>query len=548
MTKRFAGVLISLSITLAMVLTGCSSQTGQRAGVSSFIPMQVSADNCSYGGEIKSVAAIDEFTVRFTLCTADVAFPSKIASPIFAIQDKAFLDSRQGETDRMVLGINGSGPYTLESYDADGTLTLNSSATYWGMPAPVQTLVFHFIDRAGGAPTSTELSAVDGTVGVNYVHTLDSGLGEFTTQLKHTSLGLVYLGFNNRVKPVDNPIVRQAIAKVIDRSKLVQSSLPEGTVVANQMIPLTITPGRSGILGWYDLNPNDARNALVNVGFDFKQELTLTYVNEAVQDIEDPQTMAQEIKDELAGIGVNVTLKPMSQSEFDQALAAGSEMMFIDHFRALYPDGDAFYELPFLRQATQFGVAYTDLQAGLGEVQSEPNLVTRQQKFDALNQKFKDLTPLIPIGNVPDYSFFRGSVSNIAVNGYFVNLEDAVVTGTNSMQLLVARRPSSLWPADETDYDTFRITRLLYDTLVSYDFQNSALQPDLADSWTSNTNATQWTFALRYGVKYSNGASLDANDVVASFAAIWNATDKDHRGHSGDFVLFRQLFGALLNE
>lgn len=547
MTKRFNSVLISLTITFALVLTGCSSQAGQKTGLSSFTPMQVSADNCNYGGEIKSVEAIDEFTVRFTLCTADVAFPSKIASPIFAIQDKAFLDSRQGETDRMMLGINGTGPYTLESYDADGTLALNSSATYWGMPAPAQTLVFHFVDQAGGIPTSAELSAVDGIVGVNYVHSLDPNIDEFTTRLKHTSLGLVYLGFNNHIKPVDNPVVRQAIAKVIDRSKLVQSTLPEGTVVANQMIPLTITPGRSGTLGWYDLNPNDARNALVNVGFDFNQELTLAYVDGSVQDIEDPQAMAQEIKTELAGIQVNVTLKPMSRSEFDQALTAGSEMMFINHFRALYPDGAAFYELPFLRQATQFGETYTDLQTGLSEVQSESNLVTRQQKFDVLNQKLKELTPLIPIGNVPDYSFFRESVSNVAANGYFVNLEDAV-TGTNSMQLLVAKRPSSLWPADETDYDTFRITRLLYDTLVSYDFQNSALQPDLADSWTSNTNATQWTFALRYSVKYSNGATLDANDVVTSFSAIWNAADKNHKGSSGDFTLFKQLFGSLLNE
>jgi ABC-type transport system substrate-binding protein len=45
-----------------------------------FTPMTVTAPNCDYGGEIKSVAAVDAYTVKFTLCASDVAFPAKMAS------------------------------------------------------------------------------------------------------------------------------------------------------------------------------------------------------------------------------------------------------------------------------------------------------------------------------------------------------------------------------------------------------------------------------------------------------------------------------------
>ena len=41
--------------------------------------MMVAAPDCEYGGEFKSIEAVDEFTVKVTLCVPDPAFPSKIA-------------------------------------------------------------------------------------------------------------------------------------------------------------------------------------------------------------------------------------------------------------------------------------------------------------------------------------------------------------------------------------------------------------------------------------------------------------------------------------
>ena len=43
------------------------------------------------------------------------------------------------------------------------------------------------------------------------------------------------------------------------------------------------------------------------------------------------------------------------------------------------------------------------------------------------------------------------------------------------------------------------------------------LEPRLGTSWKPNTNATEWTFAIRKGVKFHNGRTLTADDVVATF-------------------------------
>ena len=45
---------------------------------------------------LKSIEAVDDKTVKFTLCQPDVAFPSKVAFTAFQIQSKAYLQKTGG--------------------------------------------------------------------------------------------------------------------------------------------------------------------------------------------------------------------------------------------------------------------------------------------------------------------------------------------------------------------------------------------------------------------------------------------------------------------
>src|SRR5215203_2427876 len=72
-----------------------------------------SAVDCSYGGLMKSIEAVDDTTVKFTLCSPDPAFPSKIAFASLGIQSEAHLKAAAGKP---LEDAVGTGPYMVKSW------------------------------------------------------------------------------------------------------------------------------------------------------------------------------------------------------------------------------------------------------------------------------------------------------------------------------------------------------------------------------------------------------------------------------------------------
>jgi peptide/nickel transport system substrate-binding protein len=75
------------------------------------------------------------------------------------------------------------------------------------------------------------------------------------------------------------------------------------------------------------------------------------------------------------------------------------------------------------------------------------------------------------------------------------------------------------WKPGSPDFaSNERLAELLFDRLVALD-NYGRFQPQLATEWSHDAASKRWLFTLRQGVKFSDGTTLTASDVVAALEA-----------------------------
>jgi peptide/nickel transport system substrate-binding protein len=91
-----------------------------------------------------------------------------------------------------------------------------------------------------------------------------------------------------------------------------------------------------------------------------------------------------------------------------------------------------------------------------------------------------------------------------------------------TMTFGAAGAPETFDPFYATDGETFRVTRQIYDGLVTFKPGTADLAPALAESWEPNEEGTAWTFKLRTGVKFHDGTDFNAEAVCANFKRMYD--------------------------
>jgi ABC-type transport system substrate-binding protein len=516
--------------------------------------LSVSAPDCNYGtadnpAKLKSIEAVDQYTVKFTLCSPDPAFPSKVAFTVFSIVSKTALDAAGGDSVKLSDAPDGTGPYMLKEWVRGDHITYVANPNYWGTPPKAKTLIFRF--SAESAQRLLELQS--GTVdGIDNPAPEDFDKIEADTTLKlypRPALNIFYVGFQNTMKPFDNEKVRQALAMAIDKKRIVDNFYPKGSIVAEQFDPPVLKPGFTDGLKWYDFNVETAKTMLKDAGFPNGFETTLSYRNVVRGYLPNPKQVAQEIQAELANINVKVTLKEMESAAFIDATSAGKEPMYLLGWGADYPDSTNFFDYHFANPNNlQFGNQFPDLVAEINAAAKLSDPAARQQHYDKVNELIKQHVPMVPVAHGGSATVFKADVTGAHASP-LTNEIFAVMQPADREQLVWMQNgePAALWCSDETDGETLRGCEAMYDSLLAYKVGSTEVEPALAQKFEPNAELTEWTFNLRQDVKFASGKPLDANDVVASYTSQWDASSPNHKGRTTTFEYFGTFFGPFLN-
>jgi ABC-type transport system substrate-binding protein len=114
----------------------------------------------------------------------------------------------------------------------------------------------------------------------------------------------------------------------------------------------------------------------------------------------------------------------------------------------------------------------------------------------------------------------------------------------DTLVFMQSGEPGGLYCADETDGESLRVCEQIKESLYAYEIGGSATHPSLATECTPNDDLTVWTCALRDGVTFHDGSTLDASDVIVSYAAQWDAASPLHVGRTAAFDYWPALLGG----
>src|SRR2546421_861954 len=78
------------------------------------------------------------------------------------------------------------------------------------------------------------------------------------------------------------------------------------------------------------------------------------------------------------------------------------------------------------------------------------------------------------------------------------------------------------------------IHRLVYDFLTNYDPKDDHAVPAMATSWSTPSDKLTWTYAIRSGMKWSDGVAVTARDIAWTYNLMM--TNKDAATANGNFV------------
>lgn len=538
---------MALIVIASLALSGCqATQTAQAQPSSSdFNPVSVTAPDCTQGNRIRAITAVDQYTVKFTLCEPDRTFPAKVGAPAFSIQDDAVLSETQGDPVKISQIANGTGPFSIVDTSIIKQIRLERREDYWGTPVRLRSITLQWNGDSKFRRTNLSVRSVDGISSVNPNDVNSIRLDSYLQVVEAPVVSTVFVGMNNTIAPFDNLVIRQALATAFDRQRLALDFFGPSAAPANQLVPPYFEIGHTSTLRWYDFDTRKTNEQLTAAGFDFTQELVLSYDETPSDLIPEPSLVASELATELKSAGVKVKLKPLASAEFQRAWMAGELGFYLAAFKPDYPDANSFFETFFLQDNPMIGKTDVAIAKEIKTIMSSNDPSIIQASADVINNWVKQSVILMPLVHTNEVLGFRSVVGSIIAGPFGENFSSMTIPDQN-LTFMQSNPATDFWPVNFSTTDAGRAARLVYDTLTTYDLTGVGVLPGLADSWSSNASMTEWTFMLRYDVAFANGALLDANDVVATFAAQADAGNPNHRPEV-NYDYYRRFFGNFLN-
>ncbi len=265
----------------------------------------------------ENLTAVDATTLEVKL-PKDVGvgvFLSVIVFTVAGVVEKAVVEPNMGD-DFGSAWLNdnsaGSGPYVLNKWDRDVSVTLDANPDYWGEPAKIQRVILSNILELANLQSAIETGDADIVQGIGPEQMAALEGNPDVTVSTWSDTQLVYVGMNAMVPPFDNADVREAVRYAINYDEII-TLLGGGGELVQEVIP-------QGFLGHTGTTPftqdlDKAKELLAKAGVAEGTEFTALVGTGLASGGLTSADLAAKVQSDLEKVGLKMNIQSLQVSE-----------------------------------------------------------------------------------------------------------------------------------------------------------------------------------------------------------------------------------------
>lgn len=355
---------------------------------------------------IEEVEATGADEIAFHLKKPDATFPHKLATPAASI-----VDSNTYPADSLVRGFKtvGSGPYVLDGYDGGDKAEFRENPAYKGsLRRQNKRIEMRFYRTSADmekALRDGDIDLMNRTMSPGQIEKLQNNGDDGIELVEQPGQEIRYLVFDTTGGPTAKKAVRRAVARSVDRKKLVRDVYERTAEPLYSLVPGGLPGHRNSFFNVYgEPDAGAARSTLRAAGITTPVKLTLHYTSDHYGSITAREFAALEKQLEETGL-FDVETKGVPWKEYRPAAAKGEYAAYGYGWFPDFPDADN-YIAPFFERTNFLNSRYTNSeirQQIVPETRRETDRAATGTPFGRAQDIVADEVPVLPLWQGKQY-------------------------------------------------------------------------------------------------------------------------------------------------
>ncbi|WP_434633756.1 ABC transporter substrate-binding protein [Chromobacterium sp. CV08] len=373
---------------------------------------------------IKAVRKLDAQTVRFELNYPEATFLSSLTMGFASIYSAEYAAQllAAGRTAELNSKPIGTGPFVFKSFAKDALVRYLPNPSYFGGKPKVSGLIYAITPdssvrlqklRAGECQIALSPKPQD----------VEAAKSDARLQLLSTPAFMTaFVAFNSQKKPLDNPLVRQAINLAFDKSHYLKVVFDNTATPANLIYPLNTWSYDKSVKP-YPHDPAQARKLLAQAGYPNGFDVSV-WVRPGGSTLNpNPKAGAELLQADLAKVGIRLQIKVLEWGELIRRGKAGEHEMLFMGWAGDNGDPDNFLTPQFSCPAVQSGTNFARyceprLDKLIADGKKTSDFKARTKLYQAAQRIVHDQALWLPLAHPTAFALARREVAGFAANPY----------------------------------------------------------------------------------------------------------------------------------